>query len=148
MKKRIASLLFVACLLFTVSGLAQTVTCPSAGVMLTLPDHFAEIPRSPMDDPNMIVQYTDGATTLAVYISYAGTNNSFMVLTGDELEYGPVLVNGTQMQYARGLDEYGPWITYSWMRAQDAVQLYFVWTGSDDAALKLISEIMASIVFN
>ena len=41
MKKLIASLLFVTCVLFAVSGLAQTVTCPSAGVMLTLPDSFA-----------------------------------------------------------------------------------------------------------
>ena len=147
MKKLIASLLFVTCLLFAVSGLAQTVTCPSAGVMLTLPDNFTEIPRSPMDDPNMVVQYTDGATTLTIYVSYAGGNNSFMVLTGDELEYGPVIINETQMQYARGLDDYGPWATYSWMRAKDAVQLYFVWTGNDEAALKLINEIMASIVF-
>ena len=147
MKKMIAFLLFAVCLLCSVSGLAQTVTCPSAGIMLTLPDNFTEIPRSPMDDPYMVVQYTDSATTLAVYVSYAGANNSMMVLTGDELEFGPVLINGTQMQYARGLDEYGSWATYSWMRAQDAVQLYFVWTGNDEAALKLINDIMASIMF-
>ena len=147
MKKLFASLLLLSFLFCAVSASAQMVNCPSAGVILTLPDTFTEVPRTPMDDPNLVLQFTDGAVNLTVYVSYGGANNAFMVLTGDELEYGPVMVNGAQMQYARGLDEYGSWITYSWMRAQDAVQLYFVWTGNDDAALSLINEIITTITF-
>ena len=147
MKKLIASLLFAACLLGAVSGLAQTVTWPSAGFSLTLPDTFTEIPHLPMDDPNLVLRYSDGAVDLAVYVSYAGTYNPFTVLTGDEIEYGPVVLNGVNMQYARGMDEYGPYATYSWMLAQDSVTLCFVWSGDDDAALRVISEIMSSITF-
>ena len=148
MKKLIASLLFLSCLLCAVSGLAQTVACPSAGFVLTVPDSFNEIPHLPMDDQNLVLRYSDGSLDLAVYVSYAGANNPFLVLTGDEIEYYPVTINGMNMQYARGLDEYGPYATYSWMRAQDAVTLCFVWYGSDDAALRVINDIMYSIAFN
>ena len=148
MKRWIASLLFVMCLFCAASGVAQTVSCPQAGFSLTLPDSFYEIPRSPVDDRNLVLQYSDGSLDLAVYVAFAGANNPFMILTGTETEFGPVTINGMSMQYARGFDEYGPYATYSWMRAQDAVTLYFVWSGSDDTALRLISEIMNTIVFN
>lgn len=147
MKRLLASLLFLSCLLCTVSGLAQTVDCPSAGFTLTIPDTFNEIPHLPMDDQNLVLRYSDGTVDLAVYVSYAGANSPFMVLTGDEIEYGPVVINGMDMQYARGKDEYGPYATYSWLRAQDAVTLCFVWSGKDDAALALIDDIMSSIIF-
>ena len=147
MRKLIASLLFISCLLCVVSGFAQTVSCPSAGFTLALPDTFYEIPRSAGDDRNLVLQYSDGSVDLAVYVSFAGSNNPFMVLTGDETEFGPVMINGMNMQYARGYDGSGPYATYSWMRAQDAVTLYFVWSGNDDTALRLISEIMHSISF-
>ena len=129
MKKLIASLLFLSCLFCAVSGLAQSVSCPAAGFALTIPDTFNEIPHLPMDDQNLVLRYSDGKVDLAVYVSYAGASNPFLVLTGDEIEYGP---------YA----------TYSWMRAQDAVTLCFVWSGNDDAALAMINEIMASITFD
>ena len=148
MKKSIASLLFLSVLLCAVSGFAQTVSCPSAGFTLVIPDSFSEIPHLPMDDQNLVLRYSDGAVDLAVYVSYAGAGNPFMVLTGNETEYGPVTINGTDMTYARGVDEYGPYATYSWMRAQNAVTLCFVWSGSDDAALRVINDIMYSISFN
>ena len=148
MKKLVASLLFLSCLFCAISGLAQTVNCPSAGFSLTIPDTFIEIPHLPMDDPNLVLRYTDNAMDLAVYVSYAGSGSPFMVLTGNEVECATVNVSGTEMAYARGFDEYGPYATYSWMRAQDAVTLYFVWSGSDDAALRVINDIMYSITFN
>ena len=147
MKKLIASLLFFVCLFCVVSGLAQTVSCPSAGFTLTLPDSFYEIPRSSGDDRNLVLQDSDGSVDLAVYVSFAGSGNSFMVLTGDETEFGPVVINGMNMQYARGFDGYSSYATYSWMRSQDAVTLYFVWSGSDDTAMRLINEVMYSIAF-
>ena len=147
MRKLIASLLFLSCLFCAVSGLAQTVECPSAGISLTLPDRFYEIPHLPMDDPNLVLRYTDNAIDLAIYVSYAGSGSSFTVLTGNETEYGPVTINGMNMQYARGRDEYGPYATYSWTNAQNAVTLSFVWTGDDEAALSVISDIMYSITF-
>ena len=148
MKKLIAYLLFFSCLFCAVSGLAQTVACPSAGFTLVIPDTFYEIPHLPMDDQNLVLRYSDGTLDLAVYVSYAGGSNPFQVLTGDEIEYGQVIINGINMQYARGFDGYGPYATYSWMRAQDAVTLCFVWSGNDDDALRVISDIMYSIAFN
>ena len=148
MKKLVASLLFLSCLFCAVSGLAQTVNCPSAGFSLTIPDTFIEIPHLPMDDPNLVLRYTDNAMDLAVYVSYAGSGSPFMVLTGNEVECATVNVSGTEMAYARGFDEYGPYATYSWNRDRNAVTLCFVWTGSDEAALSLISEIMSSISFS
>ena len=59
-----------------------------------------------------------------------------------------VNVGGMDMFYARGLDAQGNWITYSWMEAMDSVTIYFVWSGNDDAALPLISEVMNSVVFS
>ncbi len=148
MKKLIASLLFLSCLFCAISGFAQTVECPSAGITLTLPDRFYEIAHLPMDDPNLVLRYTDNEIDLAVYVSYAGSGSSFMILTGNEVEYGPVTINGMNMQYARGIDEFGPYATYSWMHAQDNVTLSFVWTGDDAAALSVIDDIMNSITFN
>ena len=63
-------------------------------------------------------------------------------------EFYRLIINGMNMQYARGFDEYGPYATYSWMYAQDAVTLCFVWSGNDDDALRVISDIMYSITFN
>ena len=86
MKKLIAYLLFFSCLFCAVSGLAQTVACPSAGFTLVIPDTFYEIPHLPMDDQNLVLRYSDGSVDLAVYVSYAGASNPFLVLTGDEIE--------------------------------------------------------------
>ncbi len=148
MKKVFFSLLLVVCLLSAASGFAQTVSCPDAGVTLTIPDSFNEIPHLPMDDRNLVLRYSDGSVDLAVYVSFAGSYNPFMILTGDETDFGSVTINGMDMQYVRGNDGYSPYITYSWMRADNAVTLCFVWSGSDDTALRLINDIIYSAVFD
>lgn len=130
------------------SASAQTVSCPAGGFAVTVPDRFAEIPLTAYDDPDLALHLSDGVVNLAVYVSFAGSDNSFQVLTGNEIEYGPVNINGMDMFYARGVDEQGSWITYSWMRLTDSVTVYFVWFGNDNATLALIGEIMNSIVFD
>jgi hypothetical protein len=145
MKKLFSLLLLAAFLLCAATALAQTVPVPQASVVLTLPDTFTPVPPSPGDDRSLILQLSDGTVDLAVYVSYAGTGTPFLVLTGDETEYGPVTINGMEMQYTRGNDESGAYASYSWLRGPDSVTLYFVWSGNDTSALRLISEIMNSI---
>ena len=147
MKKAIAFLLFVVCLLCIVTVSAQTVTCSSAGFSLSLPDSFREIPRSSGDDRDLVLQYSDGNVNLMAYVSFSGTDSPFLVLTGDETDYGSVRINGISMQYARGVDYQGSWAAYSWLRSQDAVTLYFVWSENNGTALTLVNEIMSSIAF-
>ena len=147
MKKRIAFLLFFVYMLCVVSASAQTVVCQDGGFSLVVPDSFAEVPRSSGDDRDLVLHLSDGAVDLTVYVSFSGTDNPFQVLTGDELEYGPVSFGGMDMFYIRSQDESGSWATYSWMRVQDSVTLCFIWSGDDSAALRLIREIMTSITF-
>ena len=147
MKKWIAFLLVFSCILCTVSASAQTIICPSGGFSLVVPDSFAEIPRSAGDDRDLVLHLSDGSVDLTVYVSFSGADNPFQVLTGDELEYGSVSFGGMDMFYIRGQDGTGSWATYSWMRARDSVTLYFIWSGNDSAALRLIREIMTSITF-
>ena len=141
MRKLPVVLLSVCLLLCVASASAQTVSCPSGGFTMTLPDRFMDVPRTSLDDPDLVLHMTD-------YVSYAGASTGFQVLTGNEIEYGMVNVGGMDMFYARGLDAQGNWITYSWMEAMDSVTIYFVWSGNDDAALPLISEVMNSVVFS
>ena len=148
MKKLFAVLL----VLFLAAGItcasAQTVSCAPAGFSLTLPDSFAPVPRSSSDDRDLVLHFSDGGLDLTVYVSFAGSGNPFQVLTGDETDFGPVRIGGTDMFYTRGQDSQGSWISYSWMHSPDAVALYFVWNGNDQAALRLIGEIMESVVFD
>ena len=150
--KRVPVLFLALMLVFCASAAsaqsARTVYCPPGGFTLTLPDNFAEVPVTSPDDPDLALHLTDGNINLAVYVSWSGTENSFQVLTGNEIEYGPVIINGVEMFYTRGLDEQGNWITYSWMQAPNSVTVYFVWYGNDNETLMLINEIMASIVFD
>ena len=148
MRKLPVVLLSVCLLLCVASASAQTVSCPSGGFTMTLPDRFMDVPRTSLDDPDLVLHMTDDVVNLTVYVSYAGASTGFQVLTGNEIEYGTVNVGGMDMFYARGLDAQGNWITYSWMEAMDSVTIYFVWSGNDDAALPLISEVMNSVVFS
>lgn len=147
MKKLIGFMLVVSCFFCFVSASGQTVFCQSGGFSLALPDSFAEIPRSSGDDRDLVLHFSDGSVDLTVYVSFSGTGSGFQVLTGDELEYGSVSFGGMDMFYTRGQDGSGSWATYSWSRAQDSVTLYFVWSGNDSAAMKMIREIMSSISF-
>ncbi len=147
MKKLISFLLVVSCLFCAVSASAQTVYCQSGGFSLSLPDSFAELPRSSGDDRDLVLHLSDGSVDLTVYVSYSGADSGFQVLTGDELEYGSVSFGGMDMFYTRGQDGSGSWATYSWARSRDSVTLYFLWSGNDSSAMKLIREIMSSISF-
>ena len=145
MKRLPAVLLALVLLLGAVSASAQTVACPSGGFSITVPDDFVPVPV--YDDPELALYLTGENVNLAVYVSYDGMNGSFQVLSGNELEYGSVYINGVEMFYARGLDVQGNWITYSWARAANSVTIYFVWNGNDDETLSLIGSIMSSIEF-
>ncbi len=147
MKKLIAFLLCFLCLFSAVSASAQTVACSAGGFTLVLPDSFSEIPRSSGDDRDLVLHLSDGTVDLTVYVSFSGAGNSFEVLTGDESDYGYVSYGGMDMFYTRGKDRSGSWATYSWMRVQDSVTLYFIWSGNDSAAMNLIRDIMSSISF-
>ncbi len=148
MKKLLSLLLFLSLLLLAFSASAQTVSVPSAGFTLTIPDSFSEIPRSPADDPELVLRLADSSLDLTVYVSFSGGGDLFQLLTGDESEYGSVTVNGMNMLYALGTDIQGNYKMYSWNRSRDSITLYFVWSGSQKEALRLVDSIMSSITFN
>ncbi|MBQ6061256.1 MAG: hypothetical protein IJL36_07410 [Clostridia bacterium] len=144
MKKWFALLLTVLLVAGVVSASAQTVSC-SAGFSLTLPDSFSKVSRSSADDPELELHYSNGSVDMAVYVSYAGSDNSFQVLTGSEEDSGRVRINGIRMNYARGSDSQGPWMVYSWVSSGNNVSIYFIWYGDDAAAMEVIDSIMNSV---
>ena len=148
MKKWFTLLLTVLLAAVTVLASADTVSCPAGGFSLTLPDSFSKVSKSSADDPDLELHYSNGSVDMAVYVSYAGSDNSFQVLTGSEEESGRVKINGVRMNYARGSDSQGPWMVYSWVTSGNAVNIYFIWYGDDAAALELIDSIMNSISFS
>lgn len=144
MKKWFALLLTVLLVIMAVvSASAQTVSC-SGGFSLTLPDRFSKVSRSSADDPELELHYSDGLVDMAVYVSYAGSGNSFDVLTGSEEDSGRVTINGVRMNYARSADSK----VYSWISSGNAVNIYFIWYGDTDSALQVIDSIMNSITFD
>ena len=148
MKKLLSLLLFLSLLLLAFSASAQTVSVPSAGFTLTVPDSFTELPGDP-DNPDLVLHLADSGMDLTVYVSYfgRGTVNDLLILTGDETGYGSVTLNGKDMVWITGQDGRESFKTYSWLRKQDSVSLYFIWSGSEDATLRAIDEIMSSISF-
>jgi len=148
MKKWFALLLTVLLVIAAVSASAQTVSCTSGGFSLTLPDDFSKVSKSSADDPDLKLHYSNGSVDMAVYVSYAGSDNSFQVLTGNEQESGQVRIGGVRMNYSRGSDSQGPWKVYSWISSGNSVSAYFIWYGDDTAALEIIDSIMNSISFD
>ena len=147
MKKWFTLLLALLLVMGVVSASAQTVSC-SAGFSLTLPDSFSKVSRSSADDPELELHYSNGSVDMAVYVSYAGSDNSFQVLTGNEQESGQVRIGGVRMNYSRGSDSQGPWKVYAWISSGNSVSAYFIWYGDDEAALEIIDSIMNSISFD
>ena len=148
MKKWFALLLTILLVTVTVFAYADTVSCSAGGFSLTLPDSFSKVSKSSADDPDLELHYSNGSVDMAVYVSFAGADNSFQVLTGSEEESGRVKINGVRMNYARGSDNQGPWMVYSWVASGNAVNIYFIWYGDDAAALEIIDSIMNSISFS
>ena len=148
MKKWFALLLTALLITIAVSASAQTVSCSAGGFSLTLPDTFSRVSDASADDPDLELHYSNGSVDMAVYVSYADSDNSFQVLTGSEEDSGRVKINGVRMNYARGSDSQGPWMVYSWVASGNAVNIYFIWYGDDAAALELIDSIMNSISFS
>ncbi len=149
MKKWFALLFTILLITVAVSASAQTVSCSDGGFSLTLPDTFSYIDNARNgEDPDLKLHYSNGSVDMAVYVSYAGSDNSFQVLTGSEEDSGRVKINGVRMNYARGSDSQGPWMVYSWVSSGNAVNIYFIWFGDDTAAMEIIDSIMNSISFS
>ena len=150
MKKALSLLLTLLLLVPVALATAQTVSCPEAGFTLDLPKEYESLPVS-TDEPDLLLHLSNGKIDLTVYMSSVGRNASsdlFQILTGDELEYGSVVIGGVEMLYTRSRDDQGDTMMYSWIRDTDNVSLYFLWRGDESSALSAIETIMSTIVFD
>jgi len=147
------TLLFVLCLLavlvLSVSACAQTVPCPEARIILTVPDTWTAVPRTDQDDPDLCLLLEGKDLTLYVYASDAGgfLPDAFQVFTGDETESSVVTLSGMEMTCVAGRSAEGDYRIYTWEDRRNQVQMYFLIISRPDASRKAIDDIMNSIVF-
>ena len=152
MKRLITSLLLLIVLTLSLSAaLAQSVSCPTGGFSLVLPDSFAEQPFSSREAPDLCFYWRDSRITIQAYASYLGEvagSDLFQVLTGSETDAGLVMLNGMNMLYAAGADPSGAYIMYSWMDRGNNVSIYFYYPADDASCPGTIAEIIGSITFD
>ena len=114
-----------------VSGaLAQSVSCPEAHLVLSVPDPWTVVPLSPADDPDLRLLL-----------------DSFEVWLGNETDSGTDMRSGKKMDYVAGTAVEGDYRIYTWLDQRNQVQLYFLIYGQPKAALETILQIMDSIEF-
>jgi len=130
-------------------ALAQSVSCPEAHLVLSVPDPWTVIPLSAADDPDLRLLLEGGDLTLAVYVTDVGgiLPDSFEVLLGNETESGTDVRSGKKMDYVAGTAEEGDYRIYTWLDQRNQVQLYFLIYGQPQAALETIIGILDSIEF-
>ena len=143
---------FLLCL-FLLTGLAsaaraQTVSCPEARLVLTVPDGWRTVPRSDMDDPDLCLHLDGGSVSLYIYTADTGGSfPGFQVFTGDETESADVTLSGRRMNYVAGSGTGGNYRIYTWQDRRDQVQLYFLIISSPDASRNTVDRIMDSLIF-
>ena len=152
--KRFAALLVTLSLLLLFlppAALAQTVSCPTGGFSLFLPDHFSEQSYSASDDPDLCFYWKGSKLTVQGYASYLGEiagSDLFQVLTGNETYADIVTRNGMSMLCAAGADASGAYTMYSWMDRGNNVTLWFYYPAGDRSCTDTIEKIMNSISFD
>ncbi len=147
------ALSFLLCLVLATglvsSACAQTVSCPEARLILTVPDGWRTVPRSDVDDPELCLHLDGGDVELYVYAADSGGYlPDFQVFTGDETESAVVTLSGRQMNYVAGSGYEGNYRIYTWQDRHTQIQLYFVIVSRPDASRKTIDRIMNSLVFD
>ena len=128
---------------------AQSVPCPEAGLVLTVPDSWKVVPLSPSDDPDLRLLLEGKEISLSVYVADAGSllPDAFQVFTGDETDSGTVVLGGREMTYVAGKNDDGDYRIYTWTDRRNQVQLWFVITARLKASRKTVDEIMNSLKF-
>lgn len=131
-------------------ALAQTVSCPEARVVLTVPDSWAMVPLTAADDPDLRLLLRGDDLILSLYVTDASglPPEGFQVFTGTETESGTAVFSGMQMDYVAGSGYDGDYRIYTWLDQVSQVQFYFLIQGSPKQARTTIEEIMAALVFN
>lgn len=150
MRKTAAFLLCFLLLSAAVSGaLAQSISCPDAHLVLTVPDTWISVPLTKADDPDLRLLLQSDDVTLSLYVSDAGgiLPDAFQVFTGDETESGEIILGGMEMAYVFGENEGGEYRIYTWLDVRNQVQMYFLVTGHPKQSAKVIEEIMNTLVF-
>ena len=98
-----------------VSGaLAQSVSCPEAHLVLSVPDPWTVVPLSPADDPDLRLLLEGNDLTLAVYVTDVGgvLPDSFEVWLGNETDSGTDMRSGKKMDYVAGTAVEGDYRIY------------------------------------
>ena len=150
MRKALVVLVCVILLIGSVScAAAQSVSCPEAHLILTVPDSWTSIPLFDSGDPDLCLILQGADQTLSVYVSDAGglMPGAFEVYTGDETDSGTVVFSGIEMDYVAGESSEGNYRIYTWLDESNQVQLYFLITGELSSARKVIKRIMNSLEF-
>lgn len=150
MRKSMAVLLCCILLVGSVScAAAQSVSCPEAHLILTVPDSWTSVPLYDSGEPDLCLLLKSSDQTLSVYVSDAGglTPGAFEVFTGDETESGTVVFSGVEMDYVAGKNADGNYRIYTWLDERNQVQLYFLITGDLASSRKVIKRIMNSLEF-
>lgn len=148
--KRLTGLFLVLAMILSLSvALAQRVECPVGGFSVKLPDHFVEEPADYGDD--FCFYWHGNKLKVYGYASYQGEvagSDLFLVLTGNETDYGSTVINGMNMNYAR-TEEYGDvCITYNWMDRGNNVTLEFHYSADDTSVINTVNSIINSIRFD
>lgn len=145
--------LFLLCLLPVISfssvAMAQEIACPDAGLVLSVPDAWREVPLTGADDPELRLRLDGGAVSLYLYVSDSGDllPDAFQVFLGDETESSVVTLSGRRMALVAGSGAEGDYRIYTWQDRRRQVQLYFLIVSRPDASRKTIDGIMDSIAF-
>ena len=150
MRKTLSFLLCVILLsCMAACAYAQTVPCPEAHLILTVPDDWRLVPLTGKSDPGLCLLLENGDLTLSVYIDDTDglLPDSFQVFTGGDTESTTVTYSGVRMTCVAGTSDEGDYRIYTWLDRRDQVQFYFLITGSSRSSRGLIEDIMGSIVF-
>lgn len=151
MRRFLAFLLCVILLLGAVScAWAQTVSCPEAHLVLTVPDSWKVLPLLGTDDPELRLLLDGKDLSLSVYVAENGglAPDAFALFTGDETESGTVRLDGVEMAYVAGKNSDGDYRIYTWTDRRSQVQMYFLITARLKSSRQTIDEIMDSLRFD
>ena len=129
---------------------AQSIPCPDAHVILTVPDTWILIPFSESVDPDLRLYMEGDDISLALYVADVNglMPDSFQIYVGDETESGDMTVGNVEISYVAGESEDGDYRIYTWVDRRNQVQMYFLITGRSKAARKVIDEIITTLEFD
>lgn len=130
-------------------ALAQSVPCPDAHLILTVPDSWILIPFPDTEDPDLRLHLEGDDISLSLYVADANglMPDAFQVLVGDETESGDILVGDVEISYVAGESADGEYRIYTWVDRRNQVQMYFLITGRSKTARQTIEEIIQTLVF-